>query len=83
MAKAPDKKAVVSQIINNYYSCNNLNAKAENPSGPVGLLINSLEEIGACLTKDFTITTEGEVDIDIWNLPWQHLNKHPRKDGKP
>ncbi len=43
--------------------------------GPVSRLISDLEAIGCELGEDLIIKVPGDVDIDIWNLPWQHLKK--------
>ncbi len=45
------------------------------PAGPVGLLINSLQAYDATLTPNLIIARQGEADIDLWNLPWQHLKR--------
>ncbi len=75
IAKYPAKRDKVCNIIKQYKDSNNTCASSSNPCGPIGLLINSLEQVGAQLTHDLKITKEGEADIDIWSLPWQHLKK--------
>ncbi len=51
------------------------NTLLDNPSGPVGLLLHSLREVGACLSDDLKIKIKGEPDIDTWHMPSQHLKK--------
>ena len=45
--------------------------------GPVGLLIKSLEQNGSTINPQLIIETKGEPDIDLWNIPWQHLKRQP------
>jgi hypothetical protein len=45
----------------------------ENAYGPVGLLIKQLHDCGYELNNDLVATAPGEIPIDIWNIPWQHL----------
>ncbi len=41
--------------------------------GPVTLLLSDLESLGCTMGQDLIIRQKDEPDIDIWNMPWQHL----------
>ena len=41
--------------------------------GPVGLLISDLEKLGCKLNENVVIEQKNDVNIDILNMPWQHL----------
>ena len=41
--------------------------------GPVGLLIKQLAHYNCTLNGNLCISSPNECDIDIWNMPWQHL----------
>ena len=43
------------------------------PRGPIGLLLESIHEIGASLSADLDIRQHNEVDISVLRTPWQHL----------
>merc|ERR1711965_458425 len=54
-------------------SDNVANNPEEKAFGPVGLLIQQLHECGYRLNNQMVASAPGEVDVDIWNMPWQHL----------
>ena len=41
--------------------------------GPIILILSDLESLGCTMGQDLIIRQEDESDIDIWNMPWQHL----------
>ena len=49
------------------------NSPEEKAYGPVGLLIQQLHECGYQLSNDMVAMAPGEINLDIWNMPWQHL----------
>ena len=45
----------------------------ETAFGPVGLLIQDLQECGYDISDGLIISRKNEPDIDLWHMPWQHL----------
>ena len=45
------------------------------PQGPVGFLIEDLTRAGIKFDDSLRLHEEGEVPIDIWEMPWQHLKR--------
>ena len=53
-----------------------INKKGEDlgfANGPVSLLIQSLNEMGATINEDFIVTQDKEDDIDLRHIPIQHI----------
>ncbi len=44
-------------------------------AGPVAMLADDLKEHGAILDSNFVIHIDKEADIDVLNMPWQHLKR--------
>ena len=50
----------------------------ESPLGPKGrldFLIEDLSRAGIQFDDSLRLLEDGEVPIDIWEMPWQHLKK--------
>ena len=45
------------------------------PQGPIGLLVQELRAMGADIDDNLRITQPSEAAIDLWHIPWQHLQK--------
>ena len=45
----------------------------EHDYGPIGFLLASLRSCDCTMSDDLSIRSENEADIDLWNMPWQHL----------
>ena len=43
--------------------------------GPIAALIEHVRDCGGTIGADLIIRVPNETDIDIWNMPWQHLKK--------
>ena len=41
--------------------------------GPITLIISDLASMGCTMGQDLIIKQDKEPDIDVWNMPWQHL----------
>ena len=48
-------------------------SEIEHDYGPIGFLLTSLKSCGCSMSDDLIIRSENEPDIDLWNMPWQHL----------
>ena len=72
MAKFPEVVLIVGDII---HYCNGKQVNEDDSAGPVSMLRQDLNDLGAGLTNELIIKIEGEADIDIINMPWQHLKK--------
>ncbi len=72
MAKFPDTVHIIGDILRHYNSNSN---KHCNPTGPVAMLVQDLIDLGATLNNSFIIQMKHEADVDIVNMPWQHLKK--------
>ncbi len=75
IAKYPAKQSKVQSILGKYLDGNCKHANASNPSGPVGFLLQSVEQVRGCITPDLRIVKDKEADIDMLHMPWQHLKK--------
>ncbi len=75
IAKYPSKQSKVQSIVGKYLDGSCKQATISNPVGPVGLLMHSVEQMGAKITPDLRIVKDNEADIDILHMPWQHLKK--------
>ncbi len=75
LAKYPQLQSTVADLISKYHDARNSNATVEKPAGPIGLLLHSLEQVGACLSKDLVISKQCEADISLKDMPRQHLKK--------
>ena len=73
LAKKSNKQDKVNNIMHHYNSQGHLLQDHDNSSGPIGLLISSLDQVGAKLSNDLKVSKDSEADIDIWHMPWQHL----------
>ena len=74
-AKYDHIKDAIIDIIKQTSKCNTAGDSASNPAGPVTLLMHNLQQFNAHLSPDLAITMDNEADIDIVNMPWQHLRK--------
>ncbi len=72
MAKFPETVPIIRDII---HYCNHKSPSDVDSAGPVSLLQQDLKDLGAGLSDSFVITMDNEADIDIINMPWQHLKK--------
>ena len=72
MAKFPDTMQTISDIIHHY---NSNDSKQCNHTGPVAMLVQDLKDHGATLSNNVVIQMEREADVDVLNMPWQHLKK--------
>ena len=43
--------------------------------GPVGLLLADLKHYGYTMEEDLIMKSHNEINIDLMNIPWQHLKK--------
>ncbi len=68
-------KDIITKTRHNYSSADHENYHIHNPAGPVSLLLYSLNQVGATMSHDFIIRRANEPDIDVLNMPWQHLKK--------
>ncbi len=78
LSKYPEWLAQVKSIIGNYNQqlASDLGTSClEVPQGPIALLMYSLKQNDATLTNDLHIAKNTEPSIDVWHLPWQHLEK--------
>ena len=75
IAKYPAKQSKVQSILGKYLDGNCKHANASNPTGPVGFLLQSVEQVGGCITPDLRIVKDKEADIDMLHMQWQHLKK--------
>ena len=74
MAKHPGKQAMVRLAIKRINAtCTNPGDHDDDLSGPVAILINNLKQHGCTLKDNLIIQAPHEADIDVWNMPWQHL----------
>ena len=72
MSKHNGKHGLVRLIIRQY---TRQSKSCPSPQGPIGLLLQSLREVGADLDENLCITQPNEAPIDIWCMPFQHLKK--------
>ena len=72
-AQSRYKQATLWQNITEGNNTDGIENCDESAHGPVGLLINQLQECGYELNNDLVATAPGEIPVDIWNIPWQHL----------
>ncbi len=78
LSKYPERIAQARSIIGKYNKellCNPTANIISIPQGPVALQMHSLDECGATLRDFFNIIQPSEPNVDIWNMPWQHLKQ--------
>ncbi len=72
IAKHPHMQSKIVQSIRLYSQQSNADCL---PCGPVGLLIDSLHDVGATIDANLIIRKEGEAPIALTHMAWQHLKK--------